>query len=303
MPVEHARNLFAASRLTIQFPPAIGAVPGRNRYRLCQTTKARKWFRWPDNDARSYDHVDYRHANGATHAFLRVTQSARERFKNKNKSLAAADSGYRHDGLRLPRITIGTLPTFHTDEPTHMDIAALFQIAMFQLLTARDAPLPVALASVVVALVVWWLTRWRSDAVIQSLKRAMVRRDAELEKLRAHIPMGADTPDAAEGEPMAPRSAEKSVDQRALRLVVNAIDQADMALRSGDGREIDRAQSSMGLALQTVSRHFGLPVPDLATSATDSLAIGKRYLEQVRPALRAGDRDAAHDAAIAFLSP
>ena len=183
-----------------------------------------------------------------------------------------------------------------------MDFAALFQIAMFQLLTARDAPLPVVLASIVVALIAWWLTRWRYQAVIQSLKRALVRRDAEREKLRAHIPRGADTPAVAEGEPVAARSVARSDDQRALRLVVNAIDQADVALRSGDGREIDRAQSSMGLALQTVGRHFGLPVPDLGTTSTDSLALGKRYLEEVRPALRADDHDGAHSAAIAFLS-
>lgn len=185
-----------------------------------------------------------------------------------------------------------------------MDFAGLFQIALFQLLTARDAPLPVVLASIVVALIAWWLTRWRYQAVIQSLKRALVRRDAELEKLRAHIPRGADTPAVAvaEGEPVAARSVARSDDQRALRLVVNAIDQADVALRSGDGREIDRAQSSMGLALQTVGRQFGLPVPDLGTTSTDSLALGKRYLEEVRPALRADDHDGAHSAAIAFLS-
>ena len=187
-----------------------------------------------------------------------------------------------------------------------MDFAALFQIALFQIMSARDAPLPVALAALVAGLVAWRLTRWRSAAVVQNLKRGLARRDAELDKLRAHIPLGADADadveEGVDGDP-APerRPAPRSTDQRLVRTVVNAIDQAALAIASNDGREIDRAQSSMGLALQTVNRQLGLPVPVLTSTSADSLSIGKRYLEDIRPALRAGDEAAAQRAAAAFV--
>lgn len=182
-----------------------------------------------------------------------------------------------------------------------MDIAALFQIALYQLLTARDAPLPVVLAIVVTALIVWWLTRWRTRSVVQSLKRALVRRDAELDKLRAHGTVAAEmSEDAPQG---ADERRAPSVDRRkALQPIVNAIDEAAQALRTDDPRDVDRAMTSMTLALQGVNRQFGLPVPTIGVSARETLTTGKRYLEEIRPPLRAGQDDEAHGAAVAFLS-
>ena len=184
-----------------------------------------------------------------------------------------------------------------------MDFAALFQIAMFQLISARDAPLPVVLAALVFGLIVWRLTKWRSAAVVQNLKRALVRRDAELEKLRTHGGAGGDVDegDAGYDRGYDRRAGSRGADQRLVRMVVNAIDQAGLAIASGDGREADRALASVGLALQTVNRQLGLPIPTLTDTSADGLAVGKRYLEAIRPAMRAGDEAAARAAAAAFV--
>lgn len=182
-----------------------------------------------------------------------------------------------------------------------MDFQALFMIAVYQMMSVRDAPLPVVVTAILVGLIVWRLAKWRYGAAVQSLKRAIVRRDAELEKLRAHGPQTADAPDVADdaGERTAAPSADH---RRALRLVVNAIDQAGLALRSNDPREADRALSSMGLALQTVRRAFDLPVPSLGAGPEASLRTGKLFLERVRAPLRAGDADDARRVAAAFVA-
>lgn len=178
-----------------------------------------------------------------------------------------------------------------------MNLGSLFQVIMFQLVTARDAPYPIALGALVTALVVWVLTRWWYRSRIANLKRAIVRRDGELAKLRVLGPQAASAAaDTIEGEPPADepvRAAPRSDERRALRVMANAIDQAETALASNDPRDIDRALSSVALALQTTRATFDLTVPDLADDAAASLRAGKVYLERVRPALRAGDVEEA----------
>lgn len=183
-----------------------------------------------------------------------------------------------------------------------MDFQALFGTVIYQMMSVRDAPLPVAVTAILVGLIVWWLAKWRYGAAVQSLKRAVVRRDAELEKLRAHVPHGADAPGAEGGDEGGKRAGPTSSDRRALRLAVNAMDQAGMALRSGDPREADRALSSMGLAFQTLQRAFDLPIPSFGASPQANLQTGKLFLEQVRVPLRTGDTDAARRVAAAFLA-
>lgn len=184
-----------------------------------------------------------------------------------------------------------------------MDFQSLLFMAIYQLQTARDAPVPPVLAAILAGLVAWGLTKWRYGAMVTSLKRGIARRDAELATLREQAsyraPAAEDAHTEERGEPVAKASSEQ---RRALQLIINAVDQAELALRSPDPREADRAMASMGLALQTANRMFGLPIPALHGDAGANLRTGKRFLEQVRPALRAGDEAAAQRIAGAFTT-
>ncbi len=184
-----------------------------------------------------------------------------------------------------------------------MDFGALINIALYQLMTARDAPLPIVLTAIVVGLLVWALTKWWYSAKMHNLKRAMVRRDAELAVLRAQPVQAAPVADDVTAEESVEKvSAPTSAHRRALQLVLNALDQADVAEQSSDPRETDRALATMALAMQTVHRMFGLTVPGLDADPVANLQTGRLFLEQVRPALRAGDEEEAKRVAGRFVT-
>lgn len=165
-----------------------------------------------------------------------------------------------------------------------------------QLDAIGDALAPLALAVVVTALLVWLLTRWRYRRVIARLEAEQAERQATAavswDSVAGSLPAEGDT-EESRGDSRARR--------KALRVMTNAVDGAELALRGGSREALENALPNMWLALATARNTFELPIPAQADDARANLTNGKLWLEHVRPALRAGDDEEARSRAAAFL--
>ena len=167
-----------------------------------------------------------------------------------------------------------------------------------QLDAMNDALIPLALAVLATAVVVWLLTRWRYRRRLALLEAELAEREAMAattwNSVAATASVPADDTDAGVRD-------ENRARRKALRAMTNAVDGAELALRGGGADQIEGAMPGMWLALATARSTFELPIPAQEEDQRANLLIGKQWLEDVRPALRAGDDDEARRRSVAFL--
>ena len=158
-----------------------------------------------------------------------------------------------------------------------------------------DALIPLLFAIAVTALVVWLLTRWRYRRIIAQIEADQAAREAQAAVSWDSVAASADTDVAEESR------GDSRARRKALRVMTNAIDGAELAIRGGSRDALESALPNMWLALATARNTFELPIPAQGDDPRANLTMGKLWLEHVRPPLRAGDDDAARRRAVEFL--
>lgn len=163
-----------------------------------------------------------------------------------------------------------------------------------QLDAIGDAIVPLLLAVVLTAVVVWLLARWR-------YRRALARLEGNGAGQTTHVPLPSFETYTGEVE-LEESRGDGRARRKALRAMTNAVDGAELALRSGNRDQVESALPNMWLALATARSTFELPIPAQGDDPRVNLSTGKQWLEHVRPALRAGDDDEARRRSVAFLN-
>ena len=164
-----------------------------------------------------------------------------------------------------------------------------------QLDATRDAMLPLAVAVLLTALLVWLLTRW-------SYRRTLAQID------EAHSAYSDQTIIASDGVEdtvyLAPRTKagsdeESRAQRKALRAITHALDSANAV---GSADDVDRALPIMKLAMTLTRSAFHLPIPAYGGNASTNFVASRQWLELVRPALRAGNVEEARRRSTAYLA-